>query len=255
MDVTDQLLNPNDAEMVWCGVGSGVDSVLIGCIYRPPSGTKGDTDNSIISAINRASELCDLKKFGSLLITGDFNYPNIEWSDQSGINMSNDEHPGNDFIDCLNDNMLAQMVEGPTFTTATSANTLDLIITDDPTRIYDVSHLPPLGSTTKNNLHCTLLWNYMLRDQLSNDTKVQPKRHYSKGDYLLFSELVSKTNIDSLSNVDEDYGNLVSTYNEALQICIPKSNGNKSKSTQQILNGSTKKLNKLPMKSLSFIVN
>ncbi len=46
MDVTDQLLNPNGAEMVWCGVGSGVDSVLIGCIYRPPSGTKGDTDNS-----------------------------------------------------------------------------------------------------------------------------------------------------------------------------------------------------------------
>ena len=229
MDVTDQLLNPNDAEMVWCGVGSGVDSVLIGCIYRPPSGTKDDTGNLIRSAINRASQLCDLKKFGSLLITGDFNYPNIEWSNQSGINMSNVDHPGSDFIDCLNDNMLAQMVERPTFTTSTSANILDLIITNDPTRIYDINHLPPLGSTTKNNLHCTLLWNYMLRDQLNNDTIIQPRRLYSKGDYLLFSELISKSNIDSLTNVDEIYGNLVSTYNEALQICIPKAIGSKSK--------------------------
>ena len=67
-----------------------------------------------------------------------------------------------EFLDCMHRNYLTQHVLEPTF----KGNTLDLILTDDPARIFRVLSGPPLGSSEKDCLHSSLTWKYELRSKL-----------------------------------------------------------------------------------------
>ena len=109
--------------MIWCAFNNGNDSILFGCVYRPPHSCR-EVNLGILRAINRASELCDEKKYSALLIAGDFNHADINWNDQSGSYSSKNRPSSIEMVDCLNDNLLSQHVDKPTFT----ANVLDYLI-------------------------------------------------------------------------------------------------------------------------------
>ena len=95
-----------------------------------------------------------------MVICGNFNHSDIDWIDNNGICRNKGRLSSIDMIDCLNDNTLSQLVIKPTFL----GNTLDLVITDDPSRVYHINHGAPIGYTAKNHLLCTLNWDFYFRD-------------------------------------------------------------------------------------------
>ena len=190
--------------MVWCSVEKAHNSILIGCIYRSPYSNRVINRN-IILAINRASLLCDQKQYRTLIIAGDFNHPDLFWYDLSCSYNPNGFPSSIDMADCLNDNLLSQVVDQPTYSTSI----LDLVITNDPTH--------------RNQLHCSLLWNFSLNTK-PKSTQNQLKL-FNKGDYVLFSELISiNSTLFTNQIVDEAYEKLIEIYNDSLNQCVPLSN-------------------------------
>lgn len=90
-------------------------SLLIVCIYRPPN-ISGELNNKLIEIIYSCSA-----NFTKIVIIGDFNYPEIKWSNLS--------YPSAcaDFVNCISDCGLFQHVDFPT----RYNNILDLIFSSD----------------------------------------------------------------------------------------------------------------------------
>jgi hypothetical protein len=106
-----------------------ISDVTIYLIYRSP--------NAPPEAMDRLVELVRGVKGNSLLI-GDFNLPDINW--ETGESSRRTE----DFVDALDDLMLTQMVH---FATHIKGNCLDLMLTNIPERVMDVSEGGRLGSS------------------------------------------------------------------------------------------------------------
>ena len=104
-------LNSSDCEQIWRCVMSGTESFLFGCIYRPRASTLNQEDSEafklIIKSIQSAKLLVDDKKFDSLLIAGDFNFPSVKWFNYGSVNVFGPDciffglNPGELFIDTL----------------------------------------------------------------------------------------------------------------------------------------------------------
>ena len=129
--------------------------VLVGCIYRPPHSCR-DYNLALNNSIGKANQYYDMGKFPTMLVGGDFNYSDISWSNEGGICEKGGRNSSIEFLDHVNANLLTQHV-APTFVN----KTLDLILTNDPQRIYSITHGPPLGSSKKNKLHLTLTWKFL----------------------------------------------------------------------------------------------
>ena len=110
---------------------------------------------------------------------------------------------------------MTQLVKNPTFRT----NVLDLVITDDPDRIFKIDYGPPIGSTKKNSLHGTLTWNYTLRAEKMNWTGIT-RRNYHKCDFSKFSEFLTPL-VNLSCNPDSAYDELVNMYQTASKECVP----------------------------------
>ena len=214
-EVNDSALSNPNCEQIWCHLSVGKDSVLIGCIYRPPFSSR-ETNVDIIKSINRAKKLKDLKQYNGLIIAGDFNLSDIDWNEDGGIFRNRGRPSSIDFLDCFNSNFLHQHVLEKTF----GNNTLDLVLTDDPVRIYETTLGPPLGSTLNNSLHNIVNWQYQLID--GSVTKEHNIKHIlSKGNYTDFSnELDGVT--DTFDDVNEMYNVFVEKYNLAMNKHVPK---------------------------------
>jgi len=85
-------------------------------------------------------ELCDLvKRAGkNSVLFGDFNLPGIDWSGGTATGRAAE------FMEAADDALMDQLVE---FATQVSGNTLDLVITNAPERITEVSEEGRLGSS------------------------------------------------------------------------------------------------------------
>lgn len=138
------------SEQVWCEIIVGSDTILLGCIYRPPNRAVDAASEEINESLVKARKLLDSGQVQSLLICGDFNYK-IAWHTDGSHEMMTNSGPLEErFVDTLGDCFLAQCVACPTFQLdeETMGNTLDLVITDDPSRIPEIRAEPPLGLIT-----------------------------------------------------------------------------------------------------------
>ena len=63
-------------ESIWVNIKlNGKDKMLVGCLYKSPS---SHTEN--LEGLNKLIiEVSKMKEFSHLLITGDFNFPKIDW--------------------------------------------------------------------------------------------------------------------------------------------------------------------------------
>ena len=96
------------------------NTLLIGCIYRSPT---IDAFSSTISLGDLLGSICD---YTHLLICGDFNYPNIDWS-----TMSSNSHHAQLFSHTIQHHYLYQHVHEPTrYRVNSTSCTLDLISTN-----------------------------------------------------------------------------------------------------------------------------
>ena len=70
--------NYHSPESVWCTITHNSQHLLLGCIYRSPSETE---EEKLLSTLNLKDLLLKAEKvkYDNILITGDFNYPKINW--------------------------------------------------------------------------------------------------------------------------------------------------------------------------------
>ena len=106
-------------------------------MYRSPS---SDKYKSTLALCNLLSSI---HGYSHVLICGDFNYPNINWSTLS-CNTTYSQM----FLDTIHDHCLFQHITEPThYRPITVANTLDLIFTNEDGMINSVEYLPGIGSS------------------------------------------------------------------------------------------------------------
>lgn len=73
-----------------------------------------------------------------MVIMGDFNYPDIDWKDESCNKKMN--HKATKFLSCLQQHYLYQIIDTPTHYRGTQTPALiDLIITNDDDLVTDLS--------------------------------------------------------------------------------------------------------------------
>ena len=217
LEVSDNILSKSSIEGIWCSIKIGTDLILLGCIYRPPHSAR-EVNIEIFKSLTRAKHLQDSKKYTGLLVAGDLNFSDIDWNNDGGVCRNNGRSSSLEFLNCIDSNFLIQNVHQPTY----HKNTLDLVITDDPTRIFEIIIGPPLGSTDKNKLHNTLTWCYNLKDGNQTTISQRPRHIYKKGNYTEISN-----HLDSCAynfnnpDVNASYDTLVDLYSNSVLKCIP----------------------------------
>ena len=128
LDASEEKMNTTFEENLFIRIPlTKQDKLLIGLIYRSPSIKDQEHANKLRELIQE----CSNKNFSHVLLMGDFNYPNINWSNwTSKINsQDNDELK---FIETIQDNALVQHILEPTRWRGTDTpHVLDLIITNE----------------------------------------------------------------------------------------------------------------------------
>ena len=139
-------------------------------VYRSPNSPNANN-----------SELCDLIKSldKNNLIIGDFNFPTIDWENNSC------ENKCRPFLDSLNDKFLQQMVDFPTHI---RGNVLDLVLTDIPERIINIEPIGNLGNSDHSILSIDVMQNVLF-----NQTK-EYIPDWNKCDAESFSSYLSSVN-------------------------------------------------------------
>ena len=151
-------------EQVWCKlkVRTG-DELLVGVCYR--------STNKEIFADTSEKQLIELiqELHGKhIMLMGDFNYPDIDWSTLQSHTSS-----GQTFLDSIEDCFLTQHVTEPT----RGDSRLDLVFTNEPNMIDKVEVLGKLG----NSDHNMLFWSAEVRaSTLLNSKHI---RDYNRGNY------------------------------------------------------------------------
>jgi hypothetical protein len=145
-------------ETVWCCCLVNNEKLLLGCIYRP--GDASELANKEINKVFvRANELAKKGEFSGLLLTGDFNYGDLEWDDSLQGSLSSNCIKHKEFLKNVEESGVHQRVNSKTFQTndGNLTNTLDLIFTESENRIDLVKTDPPLGIQLKR-AHLVLSW-------------------------------------------------------------------------------------------------
>ena len=124
-------IEQDSLEILFCEIQQRMrDSVLFGVVYRPP-GANMDFSLSFRNCLDKISGT----RISSVILVGDFNFPNIDWHTVSPI-LS--DPLTLDFCAIANDHFLSQCNFAPTRTVNGTANILDLILTTSPGLISHV---------------------------------------------------------------------------------------------------------------------
>ena len=107
------LCDSSFQESIWCNIKCMNNSLNIGVVYR-------STDSSILND-EAMYKLIDKLYDKKVLVMGDFNYPDLDWSDREKLDVS---HP---FVECINSNFLEQYCNEPT----RGKNYLNLVLCSD----------------------------------------------------------------------------------------------------------------------------
>ena len=158
-------------DQIWCSIKlQGKDTLLISCVYRHHD-ARGEDHMIFMDMLDKGIQT----NHTHLLITGDFNLPNIVWPTcipKKG-NLTETEQA---FIDLIRDKYLYQHIDKPTrYRQNQSANILDLILTNEEDMVTDIEHLSPLGSSD----HCTLSFKFNCYSNQTNCHSQKPI--YDKG--------------------------------------------------------------------------
>ena len=133
----------------------------------------------------------------------------------------------NRFLNCIQKNFLTQHVDNNTHLRGNQSPTMiDLVISDDPDIISDISYNSPIG----NSHHCVLNFNLHFNQSESyneNNNSSKVKYHYDKGDYdgmrNHFNSIDWSKQFIQGSDVNEWTQNLEDAISNAQNQFIPKS--------------------------------
>ena len=198
-------------ESLFCNITINDINILLGCIYRSGSDNKEQSTDDLIKLLEQA----DKQKYDKIIINGDFNYPEIDWLDESKAT-GNDEK----FLNCLKDLFLNQMVQKPTrHRIGQKSNLLDLCLTNDDLFISNIEHMAPMGKSD----HDVLL--ISLDTPKPKDTNTEPRYNFFKTNFTAFKEFASNQEWSNLDNMDLNDSWLYFTnfLHEGIDKFVPKS--------------------------------
>ena len=229
-------LNERDIEQIWCVVRQGNDSVLIGCIYRPPNSSLPNhlfTTERIINTLGHAKQAVKTLGCSSMYVYGDFNLPHIRYEsiDVEGgsatighISNTTIGSKTSDikFLDALEELELQQLVTFPTYCdsqTSEATNTLDLLITDDANRVFAIESDAPLGCTPKGRAHFVIKWRIAMA---SSDRQLPSRKRFiwSKANWNGLNRDISSydwvNELGRLATVNDCYNYFINCYKHGL---------------------------------------
>jgi len=180
----------------------------VGCIYRSPSTNPYQSTN----------ELCDLlvslQGYSNVLICGDFNYPNINWSSLSCSTTYSQA-----FLDAVHDSYLFQHVTTPThYRLNTTANILDLVLTNEEAMINTIQYLPGIGSSD----HVCLRFDLLCYSTCNKAT--QPRYNLRQANFDKLRDLIQEVNWDdtlSPLNIHCAWKLFATKFTDFVNECIP----------------------------------
>ena len=140
------------------------EKVLIGCIYRRGKSTP-ENNNKLRDML--CHEL--INNFDKVIIAGDFNYPDINWENNTGLwnELDNEKF----IVQVLRDAFLVQHVTKPTrHRTGEQSNILDLVLTKDVNDIHKIDICTPIDVSD----HVVLkIWTTISKQKEENKQKVR----------------------------------------------------------------------------------
>ena len=187
-----QSINEKFEECVFCEFeGINDEKILVGCMYKSPNSTKENVENMIKTIKNE-----NISKYDMICITGDFNYPKINW--EGGTNYGENEI----FCESLKDAYLLQKVTKPTRNVRIDqrANIVDLVLTNDENLISEIVHGPPIGASDHDVLYFQL--NVTKEKKIDNKTK---RFNLAKGNYHKIREHMRKVDWEKMDALDLEH--------------------------------------------------
>ena len=177
-------------ESVWVEMKlEGNDKLVIGCVYRSPN---NDREN-VNKLLDLMTYICSMR-VSHILIVGDFNFRNIDWSISTTSNGEN--HIEYLFLEGVKDLFLHQHVVKPTrYRHSQVPSILDLIFTNEEDMIQEITYNPGLGKSD----HLLLRFEYLCKVEHKNSQTV--KFNYDKGDYQVINQKISNAAWPNLADV------------------------------------------------------
>jgi len=178
-------LHSKFTDQIWCKIKiSNGEDLLIGVCYRSPNVEFSDKANN-----NRLCEMIDEVSGRYIILMGDFNYPDIDWSTPYGQSQDSQQ-----FISHIEDSHWTQHVTEGTC----NGSLLDLVFTSDPDMINTVVVLDRLA----NSDHNILQWEVQLSPEFSAFNN--PRLDYAQANYLAIHQELHETNWSCLLQGDTE---------------------------------------------------
>ena len=209
LGVSEVALELSSIEQVWIRLAlAGSDSLLIGCLYRSPSGNTEESIHHLEQLMLKATAM----PFSHLMIIGDFNIPQINWDTVSSA--APPSHGSHSFIETIQDCLLYQHVQCPTrYRLGETPSVLDLVFTNEEGMVRNLEYLPGLGNSDHLVLWFTLVC-------YSSRSSGHPT-HRVHTDYELLTEELKKHDWEKIKTMEleEAYGSFKKQVAEAVERC------------------------------------
>ena len=196
--VSTEVRTANNQELLFC------------CCYRPPDADLSWTD-AFNTFLNHACE-----QYQNIVISGDFNFPKIQWDEMDKTNSVNDLL----FVEMLNDHFLCQLNNTPT----RGNNVLDLVITSVPNHVRLTETLSPEQSSVFTD-HDAISFDFTAFIKAPRKS-VRTVYDYAKGDLDGLRTALQATDLSSLisdsDNIDNDWQRWKNTFLTTVSAFIPK---------------------------------
>ena len=164
------------------------EKLLIICVYRSPSATDRECIRELSHILTK--RCADNISFNYVLITGDFNFKEIDWGSQT--TSTGEEHIATHFLEIVRDPYLIQHVKEATRHRGTDRpSTLDLVFTNEEGMIDGIDHCAPLG----NSDHEILKFKFLFGATPTN--KKTEKLCYFKGNYNAINNFLDEEDWDT----------------------------------------------------------
>ena len=130
-----------DCEIIWCKLNIiGCRTLYLGSFYRPPN-RKPENEIKYLEAFNSSLTRIMSIKNAHVLVGGDFNCGNIEWSTMQVPEGVPKRRVQSQLLEIAQEHCLAQVV----YIHTREDKTLDLLLTNFPSPVNRVKWMPPIG--------------------------------------------------------------------------------------------------------------
>ena len=204
-----QVPSPHNLEIVTVSISISTTDITCCMIYTPPNATT-EYHRDLVKYLVTVAALST-----PVLIFGDFNLPDINWTTLTG-----NSAVSNNFCEFVFESNLIQLVNSPTHI---RGNILDLVLTNSPDHVTNLTvHSPEYQCVTSD--HYLISFTTSLKHLVSTPT-TKEVFNYAKGDYSGLSEYLSSCDLSVLfnsSDVEEVWHLLRSYIISGMDLFIPK---------------------------------